>query len=335
MGRVELPYVHSFRDRHNHWRYYYRRFGRRVPLDPKNLAADYARVHAQHEKQTKTTQAGTFGELVETYLASADFSRNLRDSTKTEYRRHIEAARVGREHVPLKGITKRVLLAYRDTMADRPASANSAMRVLRTLFNFGIERGLVKENPAKGIKPLNTNSDGWPPWPEPILAKFAAESKGAARMAFFLGLYTGQRRGDILKMKRDAIKDGGILVKQLKTGAELWVPIHPILAQELVPDKFLSLFLVHRENGGPYTDEGFGTIWNREQNRLDCKWPFHGLRKNATQALFELGCTPQQVQAITGHETLEMISHYGKGANQKRMAQEVQKKWVTTLPDVG
>lgn len=29
---------------------------------------------------------------------------------------------------------------------------------------------------------------------------------------------------------------------------------------------------------------------------------------------------PQKVQAITGHETLEMVAHYGKGANQKRLA---------------
>lgn len=56
--------------------------------------------------------------------------------------------------------------------------------------------------------------------------------------------------------------------------------------------------------------------------------PFHGLRKNATQALFEAGCTPQQVQAITGHETLEMVARYGEGASQKRLAKQAMGRLV-------
>jgi len=33
----------------------------------------------------------------------------------------------------------------------------------------------------------------------------------------------------------------------------------------------------------------------------------HGLRKNATIELLEAGCTPDEVKAITGHETTEII----------------------------
>ena len=46
----------------------------------------------------------------------------------------------------------------------------------------------------------------------------------------------------------------------------------------------------------------------------------HGLRKNATIELLEAGCTPDEVKAITGHETTAMIELYGKDVEKKRQA---------------
>ncbi len=89
----------------------------------------------------------------------------------------------------------------------------------------------------------------------------------------------------------------------------------------------MALTIVHRANGQPYTGNGFSTIWQREQDRLKCHGlPFHGLRKNATTALVEAGCSVQQVQAITGHATLERVAHYSRGADQKRLAKEAMRK---------
>lgn len=183
MGKVNLPYVNSFKDRHGRWRYYYRRKGKLVPLNGEDLAADYARVHASFEGTATEALSGSFDELVETYYASAEFKKNLGESTKAEYKRHIEAAR-----------------------------------------------------------------------------------------------------------KR-------------------W--------------------------GKPYADDGFGTIWCREQDRLKVKRPFHGLRKNATIMLLEAGCTTEQVQAITGHETQEMVAHYGKRVSQKRLAKEAMRKLTDKPPGTG
>ena len=47
-------------------------------------------------------------------------------------------------------------------------------------------------------------------------------------------------------------------------------------------------------------------------------------------ALYEAQCTPQQVQAITGHASLEMVAHYGKGASQKRLATQAMNRWKTS-----
>ena len=56
-----------------------------------------------------------------------------------------------------------------------------------------------------------------------------------------------------------------------------------------------------------------------------------GLRKNATAALYEAGCTPQQVQGVTGHKTLQMVQHYGRGARQERLAKQAMAKWEKNI----
>jgi integrase len=46
----------------------------------------------------------------------------------------------------------------------------------------------------------------------------------------------------------------------------------------------------------------------------------HGLRKAACRRLAEAGCTPHQIAAISGHETLREIERYTKAASRKAMA---------------
>ena len=56
----------------------------------------------------------------------------------------------------------------------------------------------------------------------------------------------------------------------------------------------------------------------------------HGLRKNATIALAEAGCSNAEIKAITGHTTDAMVELYSKGARQKTMARNARR---TTLCD--
>ncbi len=140
-----------------------------------------------------------------------------------------------------------------------------------------------------------------------------------------------QRKGDVLAMRWSDVENGFIRVKQSKTGTELFIPIHPTLAAELAGVEKRGLAIVGRWDGRPYTDGGFNAIWRREKARLGLGGvQFHGLRKNAVAALYEAQCTPQQVQAITGHASLEMVAYYGKGASQKILATQAMNRWSTS-----
>lgn len=342
-----LEHVQKTKNKYGREYHYYRRGKFRqsikgVPGTPEFLE-NYTKIHATFEREaTKPPAPNTFDAMVNVYYASPEFTQR-RDTTKDEYRRHIDDARGLWGDLPLSGVTKASVIAWRNTRQDRPTTANKGVETIRTLFNFAIDNEIFDYNPALKVKPLKVpDSDGWSPWPHDALIDFAEKSQGISRIAFFLALFTGQRRADVLTMRWDDIEDNGVHVCQEKTNQKVWVPIHPRLATELAIVKreqlktrerrmekgqtsVIGLTIVQKLTGEAYTDDGFGTLWNREQHRLKIKWPFHGLRKNATIALLEAGASVKVVQSITGHATMEMVELYGRKVNQKKLALEGMK----------
>ncbi len=334
MSDIPLPYLNPVKAKgHTYW--YYRRDGMRQRVEGKagtpEFLENYRRIHAAFEAEPRSGAApGTFASLITDYLSSPEYNE-LGDRAKKEYRGYLDQMRERFGHLSYRSMSRRVVIAYRDSMAATPSKSNHAVKVLALLFSYAIDRELVKTNPAAGVKKLKTG-DGWQPWPEAALERFHQQGRGAARLAFMLALYTGQRKGDVIAMRwSDIDSDGYISVEQSKTGAKLEIPIHPKLEAELARTDKRGLAIVGQSDGRPYKKSGFEAVWQREKARLGLGGvQFHGLRKNAVAALYEAQCTPQQVQAITGHASLEMVAHYGKGASQKRLATQAMNRWKTS-----
>jgi integrase len=144
-----------------------------------------------------------------------------------------------------------------------------------------------------------------------------------------LALYTGQRRGNVLRMRWDDIQDDGVHVKQQKRDKKVWVPIHPTLAEELKKLERKDLKIVGRRYGQPYTGSGFNSNWERQQAKHGFTGlQFHGLRRNAINSLLEAGCFIAEVAAITG-QSFKMVAHYAQVVDQKRLASSAMNKLKT------
>ena len=334
MTDVPLLYLNSVKAKGRiYW--YYRRHGMRQRIEGKlgtpEFLENYRRIHSAFETEPRTGAApGTFASLITAYISSPEYGE-LAESSKRKYHYHLDQMRKRFGHLRYDSMSRKYVIAYRDSMASTPATANHAIKLLTMLFNYAIDRELVKTNPAARVKKLKTG-DGWQPWPEVALERFHEQARGAARLGFMLALYTGQRKADVIKMRwSDITADGYIKVKQSKTGAELFIPVHPTLAAELARVEKRGLAIVGQSDGRPYTTNGFNSVWRSERARLGLGGVvFHGLRKNAVEALYEADCTPQQVQAISGHASLEMVAHYGKGASQKVLATQAMNRWKTS-----
>ena len=157
------------------------------------------------------------------------------------------------------------------------------------------------------------------------------------RLAFGLLLYTGQRRSDVVRMGRQHIdKNGAIRMRQLKTGAELAIPVHAELDAIIAETPGDHLTFLTTQFGKPFTAAGFGN-WFREQCNLSglphCS--AHGLRKAAARRLAEAGCTEHEIAAITGHASLREITRYTKAADQVRLAVSAMDKVRTSTVKPG
>lgn len=217
---------------------------------------------------------------------------------------------------------------------------NMLIAVARVVFQFAVDIGHLPQNPASGIKP--SKSTPYKRWPDYMVKGVLHNASGGLYAATLLGVHTGQRLSDVLRMRWIDVhlQSRGdkwpspyslIKVRQKKTGLELHVPLSPDLesyfrAANGVRNGNSGNTIVLSQFGKPYTAGGFSTSYRRLLDKLRIPshrnggWCFHGLRKTCAARLAEAGCSAHEIMAITGHKTLRMVDHYTKGVNQVTLA---------------
>jgi integrase len=343
MADFKLQFVKPEKDRLGRPYYYFRRNGRRWRLHGEPLSEEFMAQYWRLVEKTNASSApppephqdrrdyprGTFGRLVCDYLATARFKR-LKPRTKAEYRRVSEA--LAREHGDKRvaHLERRHVRQMIDARAETPGAANTILRQMKILLNFAVEDDLIVASPIAGYKELEMGE--WRSWTDEECTKF--EERWAPgtmqRRAYTLGLYTGQRKQDLITRTRDHRTDGGIHVVQSKTGEELWIPEHRELTSELARGVVgFSTLLVTPVQGKKFSEDYFGAWFAEAIDDAglpeDCV--LHGLRKCAARKLAELGLSTEDIKSITGHATGRMIERYVKGADQKKRAKRAIKAW--------
>ena len=327
-SRPKLRYLNRYVRRGKLYAYY-RRDGHQHRIEGEVGTAawhkDYARIHEMFEKAGKgSAKPGTFAALVEAYMESPDY-QGLKPKTKASYRLELDFLREELGVAKVGTVTLQVMAKMRDKVADTrtPRKAVEVVKAFKVLYRFGREDGLVQENLAKDLrKPRTYKSDPWRPWTAEELEIFFLDARPVWRRAAAILLYTGLRRGDARKLQRMHIGREFIEFTTSKTGREVCIPLHGDLAEELVkPLPVESLYLIAGERGQQLCPDWISHGIRKECKRLGMEDPppVHGLRKNAVARLKEVGCTDDEIHAITG-QSKEMIAHYGKKFDRRRLA---------------
>jgi len=153
-------------------------------------------------------------------------------------------------------------------------------------MKHAVEIGLRSDDPTRDVKRISVNSDGHHSWTEDEITQFEARHPigSRERLAFALLLYTGQRRGDVIRMGRQHLRDGMLSVRQEKTNAVLDIPVHAALMQAIdaIPREHLTFLTTRR--GEPFRPTSF-SAWFRKACDVaglpHCS--AHGLRKAAAR----------------------------------------------------
>jgi len=341
MMRKPPKYCQGFVDRHGVPRWYFRREGfKRTPLpglpwSPEFMAAYEAAIagDAPEVIGSKRTLPGTISALIVSYYSSAEF-KTLRPVTQSTYRNVIEHFR--EEHG-----NKRVALLQREhvkkimgKLADRPAAANQWLKIIKILMRHALEMGMRRDDPTLGIRRLKSRSTGYQTWTEDEIATYYAKHLPGSRerLAMDLLLYTGQRRGDVVRMGRQHVRKGVLLIRQSKTNSQVEIPVHAALQRSIDATPKSNLTFLVTTYGKPFSPAGF-TNWFRETLTaagLQAGLSPHGLRKAACRRLAETGCTPHQIMAISGHRNIMEVMTYTEAANRARLAVEA----MATITDL-
>ncbi len=326
-------FVQAFIDRNGKPRFYFRRPGfKSVPLpglpwSPQFMEVYEAALSGQPVQiGASRTKPGTVSATIIGYYRDQSFLA-LAPSTQRPLRGILEHFRA--EHGE-----KRIALLQRQHIttllnSKKRFAARHWLMAIRALMKYAVEIGVRGDNPAAGVKLPNMKTDGYHGWTEAEIEQFEKHHGLGTRprMALALLLYTGQRRGDAIRIGRQHIRDGMIHVRQQKTGIELAIPIHATLAAIIAEAPADHLTLLTTKTGKPFSAAGFGN-WFRdrcnEAGLVHCS--AHGLRKAAARRLAEAGCTMHEIAAITGHASLSEVQRYTKAADQKRLALSAMEK---------
>jgi integrase len=320
-------------DRHGKRRVRFRKGGFSIYLTGTPWSEDFMRQYAEALDGVKAqainvgaarTKPGSFDALCVSYFRSPDF-RGLRPSTQSARRNIIEPFRLEHGTKPLKDLHRKHITAIIGAKADKPEAANHLLKTLRIILSYAVTQEMLDNNPAAGIKKYRSQGEGHHSWTESEIAQFEERHPvgSRARLALALGLYTAQRKGDVLRMGWQHVTDDAIVVRQQKTDSALLVPIHPELAATLASVPRGNLTFLMTEHGAPFTSNGFGNWWRDRCNEAGLPHcSFHGLRKAAATRLANAGCSVDQVKAITGHRSLAEVARYTMAADQRRLARQ-------------
>lgn len=301
--------------------YRYRRANPEITLPGVPGSIEFAVAYDKAVKGIRDDQAipGTMADLIDRYRASTKFKK-LGEKTKPEYIRHLDALKVLGGDLPPDELTSADIYDMQEKMSDTPGAADVRVRVIKILYNWGKPRGLCKDNPAIGIEKIN-EPKSFEVWPDEVVETFLTESPPHIAAAIAVALYTGQRLGDCLKMTWSDIEDGAIRVVQGKTKRELWIPIHPELAEILETLPRNAVQILTSTTKKPWTADGFKTSFMKARAKLGLEeYTFHGLRHTAATRLADEGRNDADIMSITGHESTAMVRRYTKKADQKRRA---------------
>jgi integrase len=137
--------------------------------------------------------------------------------------------------------------------------------MIRLIMGYAVEQGWRDTNPALGIKPSRQAAGGFHTWTETEIGKFEdAHALGTrARLALALLLHTAQRRGDVIHMGPQHIRNGVLKISQQKTGAVVEIPVAPELRAAIDAVAGTHLNFPVTEFGKPFTPAGF-TNWFKD-----------------------------------------------------------------------
>lgn len=264
----------------------------------------------------------TLGDVIDRYRIEV-LPKKRSEQTREDEGRYLDRLKRVFGHVLPDNISAQDCYRYMDqrrTKAGMPApvAARHEIALLGHVFSKAIRWGLTSRNPVRG---LDFGGRGARRARVPLeeVEKLRALASERMRVAIDLAVSVGQRRGDLLTLRKDQCTDDGIVFRQSKTGAGVLIKwsadLHAIVdrAKALAP-QIPNDYLLRKRDGKPYSPHGFKNMWRRLMVKHVAaggqRFTFHDLRSVSADGAE----TPEEARDRLGHASVETTKrHYLRG----------------------
>lgn len=311
------------------WRGVYRR----LPDDMRSdeFRVEYARALAslspEHEKPIIS---GSVRALIRDFKAAPEW-KALAPKTQAGYAKMLDYLRpIG--DFQATNVRRAHIVGLRNKIGSGTRTLDFFVSAVSRMFSIGIDLGYTDRNPAARIARLN-DAEGFTPWSAVERRQFEqSEMPEWLRTAYMLGLWTGQRESDVLRLAWAKYDGKALIVRQGRPEAkrgkgrkgpivQLYIPASgPLRAYLSALPKYGPL-MVARGDGTALTADALRKAMRAHLDGIGLPdLHFHGLRHTTATALAEAGASTVEIQSITGHQTEQMVKRYTRRAEQKRLA---------------
>lgn len=216
--------------------------------------------------------------------------------------------------------------------------ALGVMKVLSRTFANATRLELIKRNPFSTVEmtapPARTIK-----WTDADVRTFVATADahgiGSIGTIALMAYELCQRPVDCRDMRWHNYKDGKFSFTQTKTGTAVWIPALQTLQQRMEqlvassnqdPDAHI---IIYERTGEPYSDRLLRKKADqiRKLAGLSDDLKISDLRRSGASTLGDSGCTEDEIRAITGHRSRQVISTYVLPST--NMAERAQQKRAT------
>lgn len=264
---------------------------------------------------------------IEEYIKTLE-ARNLKKST---FKGYISKLNTIKEYIPNIDISLVTTQLISQLIAEvyNSGKKSMAMHVRLTaidLFKEAIMKGVLKENPASPTRAPRTQVErSRLSFDEFIKIKSQIKSFGRQyELIMELGLLTGQRIGDLIKLEKSDISNDRLLIIQEKTGTKLSIPLSLFMEKigKSVGDVVTELVkisisdnLFTNNKGRPLQYESVFRQFSAARNKTGLTWvdktppSFHEIRSLSAR-MYKIERNGEFAQSLLGHKSITMTEKY-------------------------
>jgi integrase len=231
---------------------------------------------------------------------------------------------------PVSRITKASIIAGKDRRTGH--QARHFLDTVRGMFKWATDAGLVKEDPTDRVKVVKPKIKGFAPWNDEDVTVYRDRWPIGTRRRVWLEalIGTGLRRGDVVRLGRQHVRDGVATIKTEKTDTEVTIPISPELADILSIGPTGDLHFICNALGKPFAKAAFRNAFGEACRAAGITKSAHGVRKYKATAAAYKGATEPELDAMFGWSGGRMAAHYTREASRRRLAMSGASKLRTS-----